>query len=208
MKYAPVDEALWIHHLRTHTTELLSLSKGGTEERRLEDYVVSALIDFDDIAYDRHASLLYDLASQVVRHLRSYLNEEETRRVLNMHQKEIARFVYVQMQEHYWEEADSYEVKVTRGFTALKPSAYTSLAGEVLAPHDARYDGQQIVKHVFGGYKRCLYDTVKFQSTSERVLAIILDRDSQSWFRPAKGQFQIFLPFRNRSGRIPARFCG
>ncbi|MDX1907950.1 MAG: DEAD/DEAH box helicase family protein, partial [Bacteroidia bacterium] len=199
MKYAPVADALWIQHLRTRETELLSLSKGGTEERRLEDYVVSGLIDFDDIAYDRHASLLYDLASQVVRHLTGYLSEEEARKVLRLHQKEIARFVYVQMQAHYWEEADSYEVKVTRGFTALKPSAFTSLAGEVMMPYDARYDGQQIVKHVFGGYKRCLYDTVKFQSTAERVLAIILDRDSLRWFRPAKGQFQIF--YRSGSGQ-------
>ena len=199
LQYAPVAESLWIQHLRTRETEVLSLGRGGTEERRLEDYVVSGLIDYDDIAYDRHASLLYDLAGQVVRHLMGYLSEEAARKVLRLHQKEVARFVYVQMQAHYWEEADSYEVKITRGFTALKASAYTSLAGEILAPHDARYDGQQIVKHVFSGYKRCLYDHVKFQSTAERILALILDRDSERWFRPAKGQFQIF--YRSGSGQ-------
>ena len=46
-------------------------------EERLEDYVVSGLIDFPDIAYDEHADLLYDLAGQVVRHFRTYLSEEE-----------------------------------------------------------------------------------------------------------------------------------
>jgi len=32
---------------------------------------------------------------------------------------------------------------------------------------------------------------VKFHSDTERKMAVILDRDSERWFRPAKGQFQI-----------------
>ena len=43
---------------------------GSVEEARLEDYIVSGLVDFDDVAYDEHADLLYDLAGQVVQHFR------------------------------------------------------------------------------------------------------------------------------------------
>ena len=32
----------------------------------------------------------------------------------------------------------------------------------------------------------------KFQADNERVLSIILDHDSEKWFKPARGQFQIF----------------
>jgi type III restriction enzyme len=32
----------------------------------------------------------------------------------------------------------------------------------------------------------------KFQSEAERILAVILDREANRWFKPAKGQFQIF----------------
>ena len=39
---------------------------------------------------------------------------------------------------------------------------------------------------------RCLYTEEKFQSEAERKLAVILDRDASRWFKPAKGQFQIF----------------
>ena len=38
----------------------------------------------------------------------------------------------------------------------------------------------------------CLYPLQKFHSGTERTLALILDRDSERWFRPAKGQFQIY----------------
>jgi type III restriction enzyme len=45
---------------------------------------------------------------------------------------------------------------------------------------------------VFGSFQRCLYSTQKFQSDAERKLAIILDREALKWFKPARGQFQIF----------------
>lgn len=44
---------------------------------------------------------------------------------------------------------------------------------------------------LFGGFLRGLYSVQKFDSDSEWRMAIILDRDSQKWFRPASGQFKI-----------------
>ena len=74
---APSDE-LWVQHLRTNQLDIIGLLKGGIEEERLEDYIVSGLVDFDDISYDGHADLLYDLAGQTVRHFLTYLSEEDT----------------------------------------------------------------------------------------------------------------------------------
>lgn len=72
--------------------------------------MVSGLIDFDDISYDDHSDMLYDLAGQVVRHFQSYLSDDETRKILRCYQRDIARFVHAQMQGHYWEEAVAYKV--------------------------------------------------------------------------------------------------
>ena len=103
LKYPAVSDELWIQALRTNEREVLALGRGGIKEARLEDYVVGGLVDFDDISYDEHADLLYDLATQTVRHFQSYLNDEDTRKVLRCYQRDIARFIHVQMQEHYWE---------------------------------------------------------------------------------------------------------
>ena len=46
---------------------------------------------------DDHADLLYDLATQVTRHLSSYLPLEQAKKVLLLHQSEIARLVHTQM---------------------------------------------------------------------------------------------------------------
>jgi len=194
LNYPPVSEELWAKHLRTDQMDVISTRPGGIEELRLEDYVVSGLVDFDDVSYDAHADLLYDFASQVVKHLSTYLNDEhEVRKVLGAFQKDIAKFVHSQMQEHYWEKATDYEVKISKGFSELKPSAYTASASDpVIDYRQPPSDKSNMAKYLFGGFKRCLYPVQKFQSDSERKLSVIVEREASKWFKPAKGQFQIY----------------
>jgi type III restriction enzyme len=193
LNYPPVSEELWAKHLRTDQVDVIATGQGGIEEARPEDYVVSGLVDFDDVSYDAHADLLYELAGQVVKHFTGYLpDEHEVRKVLRCYQRDIARFVHAQMQEHYWESATGYEVKISKGFSDLKPSAYTASATEpVLDYRPAPEDKSNMAKYLFGGFKRCLYPVQKFQSDAERKLAVILEREALKWFKPAKGQFQI-----------------
>lgn len=101
-----------------------------------------------------------------------YLSEDDARRTLRMHQREIARYIHAQMQEHFWEAAVDYEVVISKGFTELKPSVYTASATE--PPLDYRVappDKSNRAKYLFGGFERCLYPLQKFQSDPERKLA-------------------------------------
>lgn len=192
LRLQPPSEEIWIQYLRTGASEVIGLGEGGIEEKRLEDYVVRGLVDFDDVAYDDHADLLYNLAEQTIAHFRSYLSEDETRRVLRFHEREVARFIHSQMQEHHWEEVEGYDVRVSRGFVPIKDSAYTAPAGEAMLDFQRPPpDKASIARHVFSGFRRCLHAATKFQSDTERIMAIILERESLRWFRPARGQFQI-----------------
>lgn len=193
MRYPAPSEELWAKHLRTDQVDVIGLSQGNLLERRLEDYVVSGLIDFPDIAYDEHADLLYELAGQVVRHLQTYLSEKDAGQVLELHQREIARAVHAQMQDHFWkDDTVEYHHEVRQGWTELKESAYTALRE---APLDYRVpptDKSNMARYLFGGFAKCLSTVTKFHSDSERKLAVILERESLKWMRPAKGQFQMF----------------
>ena len=193
MRYPAPSAELWAKHLRTDQVDVIGLAQGNLIERRLEDYVVSGLIDFADIAYDEHADLLYDLAGQVVRHLLSYLPEKDAGQVLALHQREIARAVHAQMQDHFWkDDTVEYHHEVRQGFTELRESAYTALRE---APLDYRVppaDKSNMARYLFGGFSKCLTTVTKFQSDAERKLAVILERESLKWLRPAKGQFQMF----------------
>jgi len=178
--------------LRTNEQFTLA-AEVGLKEQRPEDYIVHALVDFDDIDYFTHAELLYDLAGQMVQHLRGYLSEDEAISVLDRDRRLIAREIHAQMMAHFWEEATEYEVQVSRGFTELKPCNYTATAGQT-AHHfrETVTETSRIKQMLFGGFARCLYPLQKFDSDTERRFAIILERDATKWLKPAKGQFQIY----------------
>jgi type III restriction enzyme len=188
----PGEREIVGHMLRTSAQFSLT-AEAGLEEARPEDYIVHALVDFDDIDYFSHAELLYDLAGQVVRHLQSYLSESEVRNVLDHNRRLIAQELHAQMQAHFWERATGYEVQVSRGFTELRPSVYTLQPGQSV--RDVRSTVEEPIRirqMLFGGFQRCLYPVQKFESGTERRLALILERDALRWFRPASGQFQIY----------------
>jgi len=147
---------------------------------------------FDDISYDENADLLYDIAGQVISHFLTYLSEEDTRKVLRYYQSEIGHFVHNQMKKHFWEDTVDYEVKISKGFTTLKESAYTTNANNSLDYRTSPPDKSNMSKYLFTGFSKCLYTEQKFQSEAERVLSIILERDAIKWFKPARGQFQIY----------------
>jgi type III restriction enzyme len=192
IKFPAPSKDLWVHNLHTNQGEAVSVNNDGAREKRMEDYVVSGLVDYDDVSYDTNADLLYDLATQTVTHLRSYLGDEEVWQVLHFHQKDLAQFIHAQMHKHFREEVVGYDVVISKGFTELKDSAYTAKQGE--QPLDFRLspaDKSNMAKYLFSGFQKCLSPVQKFHSDSERRLAVILERDSIKWTKPAKGQFQM-----------------
>jgi len=48
---------------------------------------------------------------------------------------------------------------------------------------------------LFGGFTKCLYPLQRFDSDTERRFSVILERDALKWFKPARGQFQIYYKF-------------
>ena len=189
----PSKKELYIQSLATDDSTSLEIKTDNSEEFQLENYIVKNLVNFDDICYDENADLLYDLASQVISHFLTYLSEEETQKVLSDNQIEIANFVHNQMIKHFWEDDKvEYKYEISKGFTTLKESAYTTNARNYLDYRTSPPDKSNMFKYLFTGFEKCLYAEQKFQSEAERVLSIILERDAIKWFKPARGQFQIY----------------
>lgn len=192
LRLQPGEREILIQDLHNDKQSFLT-SEVGVREQRLEDYIVHALVDFDDVDYFTHADLLYDLAGQMVRHLLSYLTEEEAVNVLDKDRKTIAKEIHAQMLAHFWQQATAYEVNVSRGFTELKSCIYTASAEQTVQNYrETVTELSKIKQMLFGGFSKCLYPLQKFDSDTERRFAIILERHALKWFKPAKGQFQIY----------------
>jgi type III restriction enzyme len=193
----PVAKDILIAHLNDHAQYRLISGDGIVPEERLEDYLIRGLVGFDDVNYDEHADFLYRLAGEMVKHLQSYLpNEEDVRNVLQYHQAPLVNIIHSQMQDHYEEKASEYEAHVTKGFTTLRPGSYSIPVGE--HPRDVRVPVEErllIRGMLFGGFKKCLYPAQRFQSDTERRFAVLLENDADvvKWFKPGKEAFQIYL---------------
>lgn len=193
----PVAKDILIAHLNDHAQYRLISGDGVVPEERLEDYLVRGLVDFDDVSYDEQAELLYELAGQMVKHLQSYLaNDDEIRNVLQYHQSALVNVIHSQMQEHYEEKAAEYEAHVTKGFTTLRPGSYSIPIGEEPRDFRAPVEEKLLIRGMlFGGFKKCLYPAQRFQSDTERRFATLLENDADAvkWFKPGKEAFQIYL---------------
>ena len=201
----PVAQDILIAHLHEQAQYRLISGDGVVPEVRLEDYLIRGLVDFDDICYDDHSELLYKLAGQTVHHLQSYLKDENAvRNVLQFHQSQLVSILHSQMQDHYTETATSYEAMVTRGFTTLRANNYSIPAGESPRNFRAPIDDKLAIRGLlFGGFRKCLYASQRFQADTERRFAVVLENDGDvlKWFKPAKGDFQI--DFRGGSAYEP-----
>ncbi len=194
IKYQPVERDLLIQRLNDNVQEVLSGLKAQSTEEQLEDYLVQVLMEFEDISYDEHSDVLYELSSQLITHLKSYLgSSEDVRNVVIYHQKGLAEFIHDEMQKHRNDDSSDIEVKISKGFTALKEIVFTSDAKtEPINFRRTDYDKSKIGQLVFAGFSKCLYQFVKFDSDTERRFSVILEQESLKWFKPTQNQFQIY----------------
>ncbi|CUW39137.1 hypothetical protein XM1_2068 [Magnetospirillum sp. XM-1] len=192
----PMSMEITIHELRTERRRTIARTLADRREERFEDYLVTHLIDHDEVDYDATADLLYKLAGQMVAHLRGYLSEDDdVENVLLTQGKMLADTIFSQMMAHYVETPTRYVGKVSKGFTLLKPLAF-----KVTDPKAVRDFRKPVVpagdtrKHVFDGFTKCVFPHQSFQSNEERLFAVLIDTHEpkvERWVKPGPKQFQI-----------------
>ncbi len=199
INYQPVSQEILLGHLEGEQMRD-SIHFGDddkqAQETRLEDYIVRNLMDLNEIDYDAHADLLYNLAGQLVNYLEGkWRDKEKVKNILVYYQQQLRNFIWVQMKDHLWSTPTDYQANLIQGFDVLEPNMYTIAAEE--KPRDFRapvQNKQDVRKMLFTGFKRCCYPYQKFDSVDgELMLAWILEDDDSvlKWMKPASGKFKI-----------------
>jgi len=150
-----------------------------------------------EVDYDSQNELLFKLSGQMVARVRSYLSDEDdVENVLLVHGKDLARFIFEQMKQHYWETPTDYRATVSRGFQLLRPQAFNVPNDRAVRPfRQPVVPAGDTRKHVFGGFQKCCYPYQRFQSNEEREFAVLIDSNNEAdvirWMKPGAGQFRI-----------------
>ncbi len=192
----PVNDNILIQHLRTSERDGLARNEEINYEQRLEDNIVVALVDYDDISYDDHADLLYKLSGQMVSFIKSYLNDDgKIKNVVQFYRKKLADLIHGQMNKHVTMEYSDYQASVTRGFERPKIGSVTMDASENVRHFRQNIDNKSDIRGmVFEGFSKCLYPQQKFDSDSERQMAVLLEDEKSvlKWFKPARNDVKIY----------------
>lgn len=196
LNYQPVSEEILVKKLREQENGIdIVIGTGRIVVDTPENIIVNEMINFPEIDYDEQSDLLFSLAGEAVERFASYLDEDQLMNVVQYHKKEIARYIYSQMMEHFYCEVPAFEAPVVKPFTRIEEhnfSKYTAdsvrVYTETIVPTSA------IPSKVFTGFKKACHDCYKFDSKTEKDFAIILENDTAvlKWLRPAQKQFRIY----------------
>lgn len=185
----------------------------GREEKQAEffdrydditHYLLVPLVEETIISYQENADLIQKLVRQVIDYITSYSGSElNTRKILFFNGADIAHKIMLQMKNHLHPAPMELHIKVDSDYGTQTSESYKLITAEGQAPLDYRasvHDKSKIKNMVFTGFKKCLFDKQKFDSSTEKDLSEILENASEvlKWFKPnndrAKEIFNIKYP--------------
>lgn len=159
-----------------------------------ENEIVRHIIVRDNIDYGECADLLYALIGELKEHLLTYLDEDEAEQVMCERQKHIAELIYLQMNDHFYREETGYRAAQMRPFSRIESGFGSKMAADDIYDLRANIPAGEVRTKIFGGFKKACHTLYKFDSNTERTLAIVLENDDAvlRWMRPSPKQFSIY----------------
>lgn len=196
MKWHPSDATLIGTELQEggNTFEYESYFRAITKVDSAENEVVRHIIIHDNVDYTTCSELIYSLITDAKKHFLSYLNEEDTEKVMRDRQKTIADIIYAQMNQHFYKEEVNYRASEMRPFSRLETGFGAKNKIDEIFDLRANISPGEVKSKVFNGFKKACHSLYKFDSNTERIFAIILENDSNvlKWMRPSSKQFNIY----------------
>ncbi len=195
-EYVLPEHDIVVRELQSHEQFRIKANLPATESR-IENYIVRALIDEPDMDYDVHSDLLYKRASEAVSAIRGYQSDDDKlHSLVAFHARDIARKIAAHLRRHRHELPVAYEAVIREGWNTLSGRTRTGFRDEPIASYRAPVANKARIRQMrFGGFKRCLFPEVQFESDGERRLSVLLEEAperSLRWFRPGKEDVRIF----------------
>lgn len=171
-------------------TSFSAFSKVDTPENE----VVRHIIVHDNVDYATCSDLLYSLLNDAKQHFLSYLTEGETEKVMRDRQKTLADIIYSQMNAHFYHEEVSFRTSEMRPFSKIETSFGGKFSSDSIYHLKANVPTNEIRNKIFNGFTKACHTLYKFDSSTERDFAIVLENDHHvlRWMRPATKQFDIY----------------
>ena len=160
------------------------------------DQLVTELINFEEIDYDKCSDLLFHLSEQAVDAVKTGLSvDKDPSSVVQQFKKLLATRIYEQIREHMSLQSDGFVKPNILPFVEILPQHMTEVIGygrkdyrDIITPKST------VSKYIFTGFMKSYYIENKFDSSTEQDFAYVLENDTKvmKWLRPVSNQFNIY----------------
>lgn len=195
-KYHYINPEIIRMGLVDKTVETFSASESGALFQSPRNQIVSELINYDDIDYDKCNKLLYHLADQVLDNITSYgYAPKVVAAIVHQFKRNIAEKIYQQIMEHFEIKSSGFKASKVLPFIKILPQNMTEVPGYGKRDFRDMIESKSAIrKYIFTGFLKSYFTTNSFDSSTEQDFAFVLETDKSvlRWLRPAKGQFNIY----------------
>ena len=197
INFQPGSEDIVSQELQSGNQKILIANQRRETKNNPEEQLILLLMDKPEIFYDDHQELLYNLISQLIKHLKSYLSsEDDVMNVVGNYKKPIVDIIYQQMMDNHSIISDGFEKTQIKGkpYSEIKdPSASKNVGDRIYDYKENIEPASTIRSKVFTGFLKAYHTVYKFDSKTEKDFAAILEKDASclKWLKPALGQFNI-----------------
>lgn len=200
LNYQPVSEEILRKTFRKQDADIVT-GKGRIINDKLENIIVNELINIPEVDYDTSFKLLFKLAEQVLNKFRSYLSNDEIINVIQYHKRSIANFIRPQLIEHFRQEVAQFEEPKIYSFEKIhEHNSYKFEKDRIQNFQDTIEPASLIRTKLFEGFRKACHPIYKFDSKTEKDLAILIEDDKSvlKWMRPASSQFHIYWDYNSK----------
>ena len=190
--HVPVKNDLMLQNLEDFSdTKMIDTDAINFDAPNPKKAILEILRTKPEIDYEKYSALLFKLISQVTDHYKKTYNTNLMQNIVMMNKRDIANKIYGQMMkdDHFYCENGliTYSVSGTRKYNS--PQSYNW--DKKLNLYES-YD-INIKSVLFDGIKKGVFDSAKFDSYPELILARVLENDRSviNWLRPAQSEFNI-----------------
>jgi len=197
IKFSPTEAKLLRENLVSGEQDSIMATSLYSERQPLPNRIVAKLVDIPEVNYDKDKLILFDIANQVIDYYHSYIPEErDIENLIQSKINEIFNYLKPQLMSHFCKGETVYDEPKVYPFVRIEPHHFTQIQGQQFYDYrDNIADKSKIKSMLFTNFKKACHKVYQFDSNTEKVFSIILEKENNNvikWLKPAANQFNIF----------------
>lgn len=159
-----------------------------------EKVLVELIRSKAEVDYQRDNEIIFHLVNTLINFFKEKYGLDGTKNIIMMYKKEISNEIFSQMINHFVRDEGLIKEEVIPGNRVNLKSDYSyNLEKNIFDSYNSDNDGR-ITSILFTGLKNCVFNSSKFDSEPELILARHLERETdfaKLWLRPNINEFNI-----------------